>query len=40
MVVKTEFITITNYCKGGIKVPAKIEHRKIDNVIKQYLIYL
>lgn len=40
MVVKTEFITVKDYTKGGIRVPAKIEYRKIDNTIKQYLIYL
>jgi len=40
VVVKSEFITVTDYTQGGIKVPAKIEYRKTGNTIKQYLIYL
>lgn len=40
MLVKTEFISVKDFTQGGIMIPARIEHFKIGNVIKQYLIYI
>jgi hypothetical protein len=40
VLVKTEFVTVTDHTQGGIPVPAKIEYRKTGTTIKQYLIYL
>jgi hypothetical protein len=37
--IKVEHVSVKDYTKGGIIIPAKIEHIKTNEGIKQYLIY-